>query len=481
MNLLSPDWTPSPAALHRGGAALLWGGLGVSLLVLVHLLWNAPDLLPALLVATVAAPLFYALVRHPFAHLCVVLAASALILRHQPGIQIEEVLYGLYCMVYLACWFVAEIGLRRENPFDSPHARTLGAFLLLVVLLLPVSVMYGGTPRLILRELTALSLLGFVFPIKAACARRPSAVRTLVLVGLGLALFVSFRNLLTYQALLNNAERIADMLRGRVDSNVNILSVAALFCAVFLVYTRRLRHAVVFLGLFALFFGGVILSLTRGFWVAFASSLVFLFFVVERSRKVRLVWMGVGGGIALLTLGFLFFGDFVTLFLYGLLERLTTLQDAATKDISLLARIHESRGAIARIVQNPILGHGIGAPFSYADILSRSTVSQTFVHNGYLALWYKFGPLGTGLVFFWWFGSMRRGLRLSRRADLPSYYRLVALGAATALSVFVLSALTSNPFYHKDYLFTLAYLVGLILGVQARFGQPAATAPPALT
>lgn len=471
MNILSPQWTPSTAALRRGGIVLLWTGFGAGLLVLLALAWWAPELLPLFPILLLGTAGLVYVVQRPFVHLCVVLAASALIIEHKPGIQPQEVAYGLYCIVYLGSWFFAEIGLRRKNPFDTPEAKALAGFLLLVVLMLPLSVFFGGTARLILRELTALVLLAFAFPMKAAIARHRHAVRTFVLIGAGLAIFIAVRNLFTYQSILHDAERIADMLRGRVDANVAILAVASIFASVFLVYVERLRRAALYLALFGLFFSGVILSLSRGFWVSTVFGFVVLFVVVERSRKVRIAWMTAGGGLAILALGFIFFGDFVLLFVYGLIERFSTIQDAATKDISMLGRIYESRGAWAYIVKNPILGHGIGAPFTFHSILSRTTITQTFVHNGYVALWYKFGVVGTLLVLFWWLGSMVRGVRLFRRADLPMFHRLIALAAAASLSIFILSTITSNPFYHKDYLFTLAYLVGLILGINARYGQ----------
>src|SRR5690606_4999639 len=123
-----------------------------------------------------------------------------------------------------------------------------------------------------------------------------------------------------------------------------------------------------------------------------------------------------------------------------------------TQDLSLLSRFAEAQGALARIEQNPILGHGVGVPYAFNDILSHTTITRTFIHIGYLYLWYTFGLLGGGLALFWWGRSLWCGLKTYRVREAPLLLRLGGLAAAATLVAFTLSASTSNPFYHKDYL-----------------------------
>jgi O-antigen ligase len=47
------------------------------------------------------------------------------------------------------------------------------------------------------------------------------------------------------------------------------------------------------------------------------------------------------------------------------------------------------------ITQNPILGWGYGTEFQKYDVLFRRTSSFTsYIHNGYLAIWFKNGIVG---------------------------------------------------------------------------------------
>lgn len=479
MNILSPDWTPSPVAMQRAGAALLWFGLGTGLLLLLAVAWSAPELLPFLPLLLLGSVGLLYLLRHPFEHLCLTLLASVLILRHQPGIQTAEVLYGLYCIFFLATWFIDAVLRQRIRLFASRESKALLLFLLLVIALLPLSFFLGGTPRTIGRELIALVMVGFFFPIREACARHRHGVKVLLLVAVVLSIYVVFRNLLLYQAALHNSDQLIGVIQGRVIANDHIMTASSLFAFVFLLHALSIRRAAMYLIVFLLCFTGLLLTLSRGFWLAFALGLLFLFVVVERRHRVNIVLYGSTAALPLLAVGLFFFGDYVLLFLGGLLDRLVSIKGSLTKDLSMLGRIYESRGAIARIAENPLLGHGVGVPFSFHSILTRTTVSQTFMHNGYLSLWYRFGLVGTGLVLYWWGRSLWCGLRCYRITEAPLALRLAGLGAAASLVAFTLSAMTSNPFYHKDYLFGLAYIMGLACGTYARINDPRPSDAPA--
>lgn len=470
---LASDHTPSPITLWRWGAALLWTGFGLGLAILLVLLWQSPALLPLFPALLIGGAVVVYLLRHPFLHLSVVLLASVLILQHEPGVQVSEVLYGLYAMFFLVTWFIGQMVVRGERIFASRESRVLLWFGLLVVALIPASFLFGATPHTVVRELTSLVMLGFFFPIREACARRSNGVRVLVGIALVLSLFVVVRNLFMYQAILGNAERLGEMVGGRVIANDHVLTASALVAFVFLLHANKLRHAVGYIVVFMFCFGGLLLTLSRGFWLAFGWGLLLMFAVVERQYKVRLLLYGSLATLPLLGIGLVFFGNLVMLFLEGLLERLTSVRGSLTQDVSMLGRIYEGRAALGHIAANPILGHGVGVPFTFSTILTRTEITTTFIHNGYIYLWYAFGLPGAGLMLYLWWRAIGEGVRSFRVWNAPLLLRLTGLGAAVSLFAFTLSAMTSNPFFHKDYLLGLAYLMGLAYGVRARLEAPA--------
>lgn len=466
MSPLSPAWVPSPEGLRRGGTAALWAGLLVSIACVLGLAWAAPDLLPFALALTAGAGAVAFLLGRPELHLYAVLLGSAAVLQHKPGVQVTEVIYGLYAMFFLATWFARDIAGPRSL-LASAETRTLLLFGLYVAALIPVAFVHGGTPHTIVREITSLTMLAFLFPIRDICARSERGVRTLVTIGLVLSLFVVVRNLLMYQAALGDAERLSEIIGGRVVANDHVLAASALASFVFLLHARRAVPLAGTAVVFMLSVGGLLLTMSRGFWLAFIWGLLFIIATVDRQLKARIVLYGALATLPLITIGILFFGSIVSLYFDNLVERLFSVGDSFTKDVSMLGRVYEAEAALGHIAQNPVLGHGAGVPFTFSTILTRTEVTTTFVHNGYVYLWYCFGLVGAALMLTLWGRAIWAGLQTYRARGAPRLLRLAGLASAASLFAFTLSAMTSNPFFHKDYLLGLAYLMGLAYGVRA--------------
>lgn len=476
MTVFSPDWTPSPLALRRAGAVVLWVGLGIGLLGVLGAVWLAPDWSPLLPLAAVGVVTVGVLLRHPDLHLFAVLLASVAVLEHQPGVQPQEVVYGLYVIFFLAIWVVTDLHGRRTL-LASREARLMAGFLILAVALVPMAFLQGGLPHTVVREMTSLTMLGFFFPIRDLCVRRPEAVRTLVGIGLVLSVFVVVRNLLMYQAALGSAERLGELIGRRIIANDHVLAAGTIVGFVFLLHARRLSGAAIATAVFMLNLSGLVLTLSRGFWLATVWGMLFVFVTVSRAHKARMAVVILLASVPVLAIGLLFFGNIMSLFFEGLLERLTSVDGSLTRDVSMLGRVYEARAAFGHIVENPLLGHGAGVPFTFSTILTRTETTTTFIHNGYVYLWYVFGVVGVVLMLALWWRAIWSGWSAYRVSTAPWVVRLAGLGAAASLFAFTLSAMTSNPFFHKDYLLGLAFHMALAYGVRA---QVAATHRPAV-
>jgi O-antigen ligase len=477
MTVFSPSWTPEAGTLRRAGVAALWGGLVIAVAVILGVLWVAPDVLPLVPILLVGGAVVVGLARRPLAHLCAVLLASAMVLEHEPGVQIEEVLWGLYAMAYLAAWAIADL-YERRTLLEPGGGRLLLGFLLVAFALVPVAFLHGGTPHTVVREMTSLVMVAFFFPVRDAVRRHPNGLRALLGVVLALTVFVVGRNVMTYLDVLNNAERLADMVAGRVVANEHILAAGSLFGGVFLLYARTLPQAGSAAVVFLLSFGALLLSLSRGFWLAFVWGVLLILWAVDGRRRIRIVVMGVLAALAIVAVAFIFFGNFAEAYVAGLMDRLGSVQGSTKRDISMLGRIYEGRAALGHIALNPIIGHGVGVPFTFSTILTRTEITTTFVHNGYIYLWYAFGLPGSVLILLFWWRGIAAGLHVFKRTDAPRLARLTALAVAASLFCYTLSAMTSNPFWHKDYLLGFGFLAGLAYGLRSTFETPAPAAAP---
>jgi O-antigen ligase len=235
-----------------------------------------------------------------------------------------------------------------------------------------------------------------------------------------------------------------------------------------LVFARQWTHKTLALGAFALYFSGLLLTQSRGYWLAFLVSAGFLFLNVDRPVRRRMIAYAAGGSLILLVLGFVFLQDYMTLVFGGLIERLLSLKTAASVDISLVNRFRESAAVWDKIVHNPVLGYGMGVSYDFFDITRGTTDTDAFVHNGYLSLWYKYGLLGLVLMVYIWIVSIRNGIRAYRIRPAAPSVRLAGLITASALTAFLLSCNTSNPFFLNDTLFAFALLMGTANGASDR-------------
>ncbi len=420
MSLSSP--TPSaltPASLLRWGRVVLGGGFGASLVLVLYLAWAAPEVLPFVPVALFGAVAVWYLFRHPLLNLCAVLGGFVLVAGYSEGFQVQEVLYGLYYFAFLGHWFFTRLYLRRERLFVTGTDRAVLLFLLWAMASLGLTVLFGGSLRTGVSEWIALSMLALYFPVRDACVRYRYGPMIIFGVFCWLGLFFTLRNLSGFLQTVDAAVYAWQIARGRVVSNETFLLIPSVLSLVVLLYVRTWGQRLVVLAALSLFFSALVLSQSRAFWVDFALVAALLFVLVDWGRKKALIGLGVAGGVGLVAVLFLFFGEFITLMAFGLVERLLSIGTAASRDISLINRFYEAQAVWDLVKQNPILGYGLGTPYQVYDIIDNATFEKAYCHNGYLGVWYRMGLLGLVPLLYVWGVSAWRGLQLFLQKSAP--------------------------------------------------------------
>ena len=126
---------------------------------------------------------------------------------------------------------------------------------------------------------------------------------------------------------------------------------------------------------------------------------------------------------------------------------------------------------MAHVKTNPIVGHGMGVSYQFWDITWELTRRKPFIHNGYAALWFKFGLWGL-ITVMTFFGMLLyrayTNIRLKQWNDVSTQVALAFIGTMCA---FALAAITSNPFYHNDNMFLFALICGLLSGCVSHKGR----------
>lgn len=462
----------SDTYLLNWGRFVLVSALSFGLLITVYLTALAPDLIPFLPIALVGGIGLWTLFHFPLVNLAVVMASFVLIADFEEGIQASEVLYGLYYLGFLGHWFLTRLVLGGANVMKRREDQLLLVFLVLMTLSAPLTLLFGGSMKGVLGEWLSFAMLGFYFPVREAIERHRHGLKVVVGAVLFVGLFIFMRNLLNFQEIVLNASQAWQVAKGRAVTNESLLLVPAFFTLVLFLFSETLRDRTVWAGAFIMFLSGLILTQSRGYWVAFAFGAIVLFMMVPGKYRSRMVLSGVLAAGGAFAIGYILFADVLILILTGLLDRLTSIGSATSKDISLINRVLESSAALTHVAWNPILGHGMGTPFRFYDITWEYSMNRAFIHNGYVSLVFKFGIWGTALLLGFFGLVAKRSWGIARDASSQTLVRICALAVIGCLASFLVSSNTSNPFYMNDSMFILSVLCGIAAGCVSRAQAP---------
>lgn len=478
---LSPPAGPSAEAVLRYGHALLWSGLAATMALALAVAWFAPDLVILVPLGLLALIGGWVLFQRPAVNLSVLLAGFAVTLNYDEGVQLQEALYGLYYYAFVGYWYGSRM-LRGERFVLTPVDRAVALVAVLgLVAGIGLGVLFGGNLSLIRGEATAFAMLGLYFPVKELCRQERYGPEILLAVLLWIGLFLAVRHFLNFRAIILAATEAWHVADARPGLNEMQLLVPSLFALVLLIHERTWLRRLLLLGAFLLLVGALVLTKARGYWIDFAFGAVVLTMLLRGRHRWRLIFLMVGGMTGVAVLAFVLFGPLAELIVSGTARRFASLGTAFTEDRSLVNRFIETRAVWDGIKQNPLLGYGFGTTFSYFDINYLTTRTKAFIHNGYIALWFKIGLGGMLLMLFAWAGATWQGLKAYWDQRVPLRHRLFALSAGLSLIAITPSAGTSNPFILMDQVYTFTLQLAFAAGIYQRYllPNPPSGSPPA--
>lgn len=452
-----------PDQLWSWSRVALFIAFGFSCAAILLSVWISVTILTVLSALFLGALVFSILARDEIALLCAVIVGFVAVVRYAEGFQIEEVLYGAAYLGYLAYWFISRLFFYRDQIFRTKADWALFLFLVYTTLSLGLTPVLEGDMRAAISEWLSISMLAFYFPIKEVCIRRSDCVaQKRILLSFGaVALFVAIRNLLDYRAGLSQAEYLWQIAGGRVVMNEHVLLVAGLVTLLFLVHSRKWPQRA-FLGvLFFFFASGVIIGQSRVVWVSFLLGAATIFLFVDARKRLYLALLGVGSLASAVLVGMVLFDNFISIIIAGLANRFLSLGTAASQDLSLINRFVETGVAWEYIKKNPIIGYGFGVPIKYYSLVLEYTRVESYVHNGYVGVWYRHGLIGAALVLTFYFGAMWSAFRTLRHRTVQHFDRLIAIAAMACLAAESLAGTMANHFATSDTTLIIGAIAGL--------------------
>ena len=400
--------------------------------------------------------------KREYLNLFLVLSAFVLITDNEPGIQLAEAAYGAYFLSFLSLWYIKHLFFYRTVILEHREDWALSLFLFYAVLSAFWSVMFGAKPGQLMGESLMLAMFLFYFPVKEVCLMNPNAVKYVFGVLLWLGFFVFVRNVLMYKKGLSSATYLWQIATGRIAMNEVLQMAPALVFLVLFVHVKSLKLKIGSLLLTLCFLGGLVLTQSRGYWVSFLIGAVTLFFLTDRKSKIVILKLAVYTTTLLVVVSLLFFNKEFLIIAGGVTERFGSLFTAITRDVSLVNRFHEAKAVWQLIKVNPIIGYGMAAPYRYYNLIDDVTRVWSYVHNGYVWLFFHYGLMGGGLMLSFLFGILYQAFQLFKSPLTPPRYRLVAVIAIVCYLAQLVVANTSNPFTLTDSILILTLLGGAV-------------------
>lgn len=472
----SPTWTAQ--RVWAWGAGALGAAAAGSAALVGLVAWSAPALvvwLPFVLVGLAGAVV---LARSSEAlRLFVVLALGAATFSYEEGLQPLELVYAVLLYGYLAHWYATNLlGGRRMFRRGADVAAALWAAGALVGGAL-LAQLHGPNTYDFRGDLLSASVFLLYFPVKETVVRARWGPEVVVALLVWLGLFSAVRNAILLHEVLTNATVWWRVFDARISAGevhligALLLSVAALGA----VTSRRLRLALIVV--VGVLIGGLVITKSRGAWLAAALGLLVAGAMAPgpiRRRGALYLVTGMAGMAAASTA---LLGNSFNLVVLGLVKRLSMIGSGTAQDLSFMNRLAETRGVWEQIVLNPVLGYGWGVRFSYFTLLERATRTWSFVHNGWLSMWYRLGLWGLGLFLYLWLSGIRGGWTAARAPGAPPLHRAWGAAAAGTLAAYMLMALPSNPFILMDQMTTVTLVLALAHGLRQRLDVPSPDEP----
>lgn len=229
--------------------------------------------------------------------------------------------------------------------------------------------------------------------------------------------------------------------------------------------TGRLRRLVMFLSL--VLFGALLLTYTRGSWLALAIALAIAVPIAQPKLVLPIVSLA-AAAVALSP---------------GVFARVAGM---LKMEGTAVFRIQLWRIGLAALAARPVLGYGPGNFLEAyeATVMERADLFAGYLrygaHNSYLTLAVEVGVVGALAFIVLVVFLATRGLFIVSREGVPGARKGEALMLGAGLMAFVLNSFTSNCFQHPQAAVFFWLLAGLLIGsVDAWLDAPlAAMATP---
>lgn len=372
---------------------------------------------------------------------------------HLTPVGVTDILFSVVFFPGLALWFFRRIRAH-EVILEGWADVVVIIFLAYAFASILIAHLQGFSFEKGLREFLLFVPLLLIFPVRRE-AQKEHGVRLMIWTLLITSIAVGLVIIVRYKMDLMEAHYLWQVVGNRQQKEESLYMSGIIILFAFLV-GRKYPAPLIFI-LLGLEMFSLAVTFSRGYWITtMLGLLASVFFIKGQAR--RRIFILMGGGIALAAIVALvvlphIFGSLLT----GLLERAGSI---SPDTLTLRARLVESEAALHKFIQNPVIGYGMGALFSFFNIITDITIRTWYIHNAYIFLLFKFGLVGFLLFMSMYLKRVTELWSLWRKTVLTPENSFVSALLLIPLMMLFISA-TSPQFFDRGSLMILAVIWGI--------------------
>lgn len=378
-------------------------------------------------------------------------------LENDPGIQPIELPFYV-CSSILILYNIIEI-LRGDILITTFIDKLYLAIILLVPFGIVLGILNGSSLYLAFGETTYLLGLFVYFPLRKNLNSQ-SFKRALYIIIIIIIAYVLIRNFLNYRQIIIQAVATWQTEKARVPSNEFVIMFGALLFMGAALITKIRIHQLIFTLVFMALLGGLILTQSRGYWLAFFLGTLTIFFVADIKSKTRMAYTFLLLASFSILLAQFFFYDQFSLILKGLAARFDSI-GSGKLDVSLFERFLESKAVLKEIFHQPLSGYGMGVTYTKQFVFYNYYAETSYIHNGYLGTWFKFGLFGLIIFPVLWVSLIIKSTQIFRSTNCK-ITKVAMLSIAGTISGVILVNNTSPQVFNFTSCFFITVFSAII-------------------
>ncbi|HKJ46452.1 MAG TPA: hypothetical protein VJ991_11550, partial [Balneolales bacterium] len=266
--------------LHREN--VLIGAFALTLLLFLSaVLYKFSGLSTYIIPAIGLAALFIAvIIRNPVYFIYLYFLSFALFLENNPGLQNTDILFFTLTIIFFGLYLLPTI-ITGEATVETSIDKWYILFVIFLIFGFFNGLFYSQSRFHTFSDMTYFIGVALFFPFKKHF-KSETFQKIIFSILVLICFFVLIRNFLNYREIIISANVQWQLQKARVATNEIILLTGAILALICSAYTTQKVVKLLLFIIYALFLAGLILTQSRGYWVAFLVILLVFYFVSEK-------------------------------------------------------------------------------------------------------------------------------------------------------------------------------------------------------